>query len=117
MIKAKNISFEKYIFLFMAVGLGLLFFYPVIFQDKTFFFRDIHWWFYPMKYYLAECLKSGHIPFWCPNYFCGSPFMSDIQSGVFYPLSLVFVFFPFPLSTAPVRSSHCPPSFSHAFSI
>ncbi len=50
-----------------------------------------------MKYFLAESFKSGHIPFWCPHYFCGSPFMSDIQSGVFYPLSLIMAFLPFPL--------------------
>ena len=51
-----------------------------------------------MKYFLAGSLKSGSIPFWCPNYFCGSPFMSDLQSGVFYPFSLLFIPFPSPWS-------------------
>jgi len=81
-----------------SIGLILLFFHPVLFFGKVFFFRDIHRWFYPMKAYLAASLKSWEIPFWCPHYFCGSPFMSDIQSGVFYPLSLLFLLFPFPVS-------------------
>ena len=51
-----------------------------------------------MKFFLANTFKAGEIPFWCSSYFCGSPFMSDIQSGVFYPLSIIFLLFPFPLS-------------------
>jgi len=82
----------------ISFGLAVLFFYPTIFSDKTFFFRDIHRWFYPMKHFLATSLKDGTFPFWCSHYFCGAPFMSDLQSGVFYPLSLVFALLPFPLS-------------------
>jgi len=85
-------------YVFTAIGLCVLFFHPVLTMDKTFFFRDIHRWFYPMKSFLAENLRSGEIPFWCSHYFCGSPFLSDIQSGVFYPLSIVFFLLPFPLS-------------------
>jgi len=51
-----------------------------------------------MKFFLAKTFQAGEIPFWCSNYFCGSPFMSDIQSGVFYPLSIIFLLVPFPLS-------------------
>ena len=91
-------QFKRNYYVFVAVGLNLLFFHPVIFSDKTFFFRDIHRWFYPMKSFLANMFKAGEIPFWCSSYFCGSPFMSDIQSGVFYPLSIIFLLFPFPLS-------------------
>jgi hypothetical protein len=91
-------SLKRYYFLFIATILILLFFHPAIFSGKTFYFRDIHRWFYPMKFFLAESLKGGSLPYWCSNYYCGSPFMSDLQSGVFYPLSLLFFFFPFPWS-------------------
>lgn len=60
--------------------------------------RDIHRWSYPGKYFLSESLQNGSIPYWCPHYFCGSPFLSDLQSGVFYPLSFLFAAFPFPWS-------------------
>ena len=94
-------NFEKlkdYHYIFLAIILAVLFFYPALISEKTFWFRDIHKWFYPMKYFLATSLKTCNIPFWCPHYYCGSPFMSDLQSGVFYPVSLVFALFPFPLS-------------------
>ncbi len=78
--------------------LVLLFFHPVLFSDRTFFLRDIHRWFYPAKHFIAQFLQNGFIPYWCPNYFCGSPFLSDLQSGVFYPPSLIFAALPFPWS-------------------
>lgn len=85
-------------YVLLCFTLILLFFHPVVFSGQTFFFRDIHRWFFPMKHFLGEALKGGNLPYWCPNYFCGAPFMSDIQSGVFYPLSLIFGLLPAPLS-------------------
>ncbi len=95
-MERKNIQFLGPYALFGV--LVALFFGNVLLGNNTFYFRDIHRWFYPMKYFLATSLKSGELPFWCHNYFCGAPFASDIQSGVFYPLSLLFLFFPFPFS-------------------
>ena len=85
-------------YIFIAFITVLIFFYPLLFSGQTLYFRDIHAIFYPMKYFLAQSLKSGSIPFWCPLYFCGAPFMSDIQSGVFYLPSLIFLIFSYPLS-------------------
>jgi len=82
----------------LSAALVALFFHPVLSGENTFYFRDIHRWFYPMKYFLAQSLQQGEIPFWCSSYFCGAPFLSDIQSGVFYPLSLLFAALPFPLA-------------------
>lgn len=82
----KKINNHAYILL--ALFLALRFFYPIVFSDRTLFLRDIHLWFYPMKAFLAMSLKSGSIPFWCPNTHCGAPFISDMQSGMFYPFSL-----------------------------
>ncbi|MBN1105113.1 MAG: YfhO family protein [Deltaproteobacteria bacterium] len=87
------------IFVFLLPLLcAFLFFHPILISDKTIFFRDIHRLFYPMKHFLASSLQNGEWPFWCSGYFCGAPFMSDIQSGLFYPLSLVFLLFPYPWS-------------------
>jgi hypothetical protein len=85
-------------YIFIALIAALIFFYPLVFAGQTLYFRDIQAIFYPMKYFLAQSLKSGSIPFWCPLYFCGAPFMSDIQSGVFYFPSLIFLVFSYPLS-------------------
>lgn len=82
----------------VSAFLVLLFFHPVLFSGKTFFFRDIQRWFYPAKHFLSQYLQNGYLPYWCPHYFCGSPFLSDLQSGVLYPPSLIFAALPFPWS-------------------
>ncbi len=93
----KQRGFKTVGFIIISLGTLALFFHPLLFLDKTLFLRDIHRLFFPMKYFLHLSLREGFLPYWCPNYFCGSPFMSDLQSGVFYPLSLIFLL-PFPKS-------------------
>ncbi len=76
----------------------LLFFYPLIFSGKTVFFRDLHPYFYPVKFFLTSSFQNGTFPFWCPFNYCGEPFMSIATTGVLYPLSLLFLCFPLPFS-------------------
>ena len=68
-----------------------LYFYPVLFEGKTFFFRDIHSFAYPMKWHLAQVWAVGEWPYWYPNLFQGAPFMSLMHPGVFYPPSILFL--------------------------
>ena len=68
-----------------------LFFYPVLFEGKTFFFRDIHHFAYPMKLALARVWAEGEWPYWYPNLLQGIPLMSLMHPGVFYPPSLLFL--------------------------
>lgn len=73
-----------------------LFFAPLWNPNHTLYFRDLHTYFFPMKAFLARCLQNGELALWCPQYFCGAPFASDIQAGVFYPPSLILALVPFP---------------------
>jgi len=68
-----------------------LFFYPVLFEGNTFFFRDIHHFAYPMKLALARIWAAGEWPYWYPNLFQGTPLMSLMHPGVFYPPSIFFL--------------------------
>ena len=80
----------------LAGATTLLFFFPVLFSGQAFFFRDVHRWFYPMKHFLGTAMAAGELPYWCSQYFCGVPFLSDIQSGVFYPPSILLAILPSP---------------------
>lgn len=80
--------------LYLAVSVLLLFF-PLLLEG-TLFFRDIQLLFMPMKSFLANCWGQGQLPLWHPGIFCGSPFLTDIQTGVFYPLSILFYLAPMP---------------------
>ena len=46
--------------------------------------------FYPWRSFAAATLRSGMIPLWNPHEFCGTPFVANSQSAVFYPLNLLF---------------------------
>lgn len=68
-----------------------LFFFPVLFEGSTFFFRDINHFAYPMKWYIARTWAMGEWPYWYPNLFQGLPLMSLMHPGVFYPPSILFL--------------------------
>ncbi len=44
---------------------------------------------YPMYRFAADSFQNGQIPLWNPYLYAGAPFISDNQSGVFYPFNLV----------------------------
>ena len=50
--------------------------------------------FYPWRFFAAETLRAGTIPLWNPYQFCGTPFVANSQSAVFYPGNLLFVLLP-----------------------
>jgi hypothetical protein len=85
---------ENLAFFYLAASV-LLLFLPLL-SGNSLFFRDLQLLFMPMKHFLAKCWNEGQLPLWNPGLFCGVPFLSDIQSGVFYPLSIVFYLVPMP---------------------
>ncbi len=56
--------------------------------------------YYPWRQFAAESLRAGHVPLWNPYQFCGTPFVANGQSAVFYPLSLLFWILPTALAFA-----------------
>ena len=50
--------------------------------------------YYPWRLFAAESLRAGVIPLWNPYQFCGTPFVANGQSAVFYPLNAVFWLMP-----------------------
>jgi hypothetical protein len=76
-------------------GVVLLFFLPVLFSQNIWGFRDFHRYIYPVRLFGKECLESGVIPFWNLYVGFGTPFLANIQTCVFYPLSLLIYLFPF----------------------
>ncbi len=54
--------------------------------------------YFPWRAFAAESLRSGILPLWNPYQFCGTPFIANGQSAVFYPLNLMFVILPVALA-------------------
>jgi len=71
--------------------------YPVSFGGRVPFYMDNSMYFYPAYHFMVDSVRSGDLPFWNPYQFCGFPFLSDPQSQVFYPGSLLLYLLPFSL--------------------
>lgn len=52
--------------------------------------------FYPWRLFAAASLRRGELPLWNPHQFCGTPFVANSQSAVFYPPNLLFTLLPVP---------------------
>lgn len=56
---------------------------------------DVVRMFFPWKYFSIANLKSGQLPLWNPYNFAGNPHLANFQTGIFYPLNILFFIFPF----------------------
>jgi len=70
--------------------IAMVFFGPLLFGDKVIFYRDFTFVTFPFRYFLAQTLQAGSIPYWNTNAYAGMPFMSSFHPGVFYPPSILF---------------------------
>ncbi len=50
--------------------------------------------YYPWRLFAHESLRAGVLPLWNPYQFCGTLFIANGQSAVFYPLNLIFWLLP-----------------------
>lgn len=68
------------------------FFKEALFQGRVFVERDVSRYYYPLRFFAVNCVKSGIFPFWNPYLFCGNPLFASLQSCVLYPLSAIYYF-------------------------
>ncbi|MEK9150258.1 MAG: hypothetical protein AAB267_09490, partial [Candidatus Desantisbacteria bacterium] len=83
------------IFLFILIGVTLLFSAEFLFTNRTFVYRDIHLLQYPGKIFAISCIRDGFLPFWNPYIQCGSPFLAIPYHQALYPLSILVYSLPF----------------------
>ena len=77
----------------MVWGLILAFLWPLVTPDQSvrqYFGRgDLTDQFFAFRSFIAAELWAGHLPLWNPFIYAGHPALADIQSAVFYPLTLI----------------------------
>ncbi len=86
---------KKAIPIFILAGLALIFFSDVVFQNKIFIHRDLSRFFYPLREFSANEFLKFRIPLWDSYINCGSPHLAELQTCVFYPLSIIYLLFPY----------------------
>lgn len=88
--------------LFLLLLFLIIFFWPVIFENKTFVtsgmvMSDLMNQNYPFKVVYAQVLKEGRLPFWVAKMGDGFPLVAEGQVGAFYPFNLLLFYFLSPL--------------------
>ncbi len=72
--------------------------YPNGIPFKNFLITDPVRQQYPWKKLSVESLQKNQIPTWNPYSFSGTPLLANFQTGVFYPVNILFFIFPFNIS-------------------
>lgn len=86
----------------------LIFFGKIILSGSGLYGSDIVLQFYPWKKLLYEHVWShGALPFWNPYVFAGTPFITNIQASMFYPLGFLFYIVPPEYAIAYTVILHC----------
>jgi len=75
----------------LMLALATLLFWAIpLFQPNV----TIHWDLtdvtYPAQKYFADSVHAGRLPYWTPFLYSGMPFLSDPQTGAWYPLHWPF---------------------------
>jgi len=91
-----NSAFVRKIFpdavaVFLLTLMTAVFFSPVLFDDKVFFFRDVVKYTFPEKFVIASALNNGVLPFWNPSIFSGTPFLALLNPSPTYPLNFLLM--------------------------
>ena len=64
---------------------------PAFLRRQALSFRDQGDFFYPLKLYTAGRLRAWELPLWNRLSAAGEPWLANLQSGVFYPPTLLFL--------------------------
>ncbi|MDD3588356.1 MAG: hypothetical protein PHQ75_14340, partial [Thermoguttaceae bacterium] len=74
----------------VIISLIILFFYPVLFKDRQFAFRDDVFFYIPIFEQIQEYYHQGEFPLWDPDTNLGQPLAANPATSIYYPVKLVF---------------------------
>ena len=67
------------------------FYWRAVLQKQTFFLGDVINIALPLRAASAQALRSGRLPLWTADIFCGYPLCADPGTGVYYPLTFLLL--------------------------
>ncbi len=89
-MKFNKKSFEILIVPVIFAALVIYFFKNAVFSNNIFIERDLSRYYYPLREFAVNCVKSGTFPLWNPYVFYGNPIFASLQSSILYPLSIIY---------------------------
>ncbi|MGD9127883.1 MAG: YfhO family protein [Planctomycetia bacterium] len=76
--------------LVVVLGLFVVCFSGVLFQDRLFAFRDAARFYYPLFTFIQQTWEAGQVPWWNPYENGGIPVWANPAASLFYPGKLIF---------------------------
>lgn len=86
---------RKFLVVILLMMLTIFYFPEAFFYDNILSFRDLSRYFYPLRLFTVNSVKSGILPLWNPYMSCGVPHLALQQSAIFYPVSIIYYIMPF----------------------
>ncbi len=75
-------SVQNFPYLFLSLLL-VIYFFPIFFQNQTFYYGDILS-VLPLKKFFFDSLAKGVFPLWLPDMLSGYPIFADLSAGTYY---------------------------------
>jgi hypothetical protein len=75
-----------------------LFFAATLDPRVQLYYRDTGRLYYPVKLFIAQQLRAGHLPFWDPLTESGVSLLGQVTPGLLHPATLLYLAFPFDLA-------------------
>lgn len=94
MFASESKPLPAYTFLLVLVPLVLFAFWPVLFRDEQFAFRDAAQFYYPLYQVIQQEWAAGRIPLWNPWENAGMPMLGNPTAAVLYPGKLIYALAP-----------------------
>lgn len=76
---------------FTYLILPYIFYLQSPFQRLNLEGEDAYYYLLPAKEFIVKSILHGEMPFWNPYVLCGTPFLADIEMGIFYPLNWIYL--------------------------
>ena len=86
---------SNYIAVSVIIAAGILFFADALFSSKSFYYRDILNFHYPLRKVLIDSYAQGEFPLWNPHIYLGQPMLANPNYMAFYPTNLLHLILPF----------------------
>jgi len=82
----------------LGFALLALFFAPTLDPRVQLYYRDTGRLYYPVKLFIAQQLRGGHLPLWDPFTECGVSLLGQVTPALLHPATLLYLVFPFDLA-------------------
>ena len=82
----------------LGLALLALFFAPSLDPSVQLYYRDTGRLYYPVKLFIAQQLRAGHLPLWNPMTECGVSLLGQVTPALLHPATMLYLVFPFDLA-------------------